>query len=32
MRISVEELRQVLGLESVKDEAGTIIQEAPLQL
>ena len=31
-KISLEELRKVLGLESVKDDAGNIIQEAPLQL
>jgi plasmid replication initiation protein len=31
-RISLEQLRKVLGLESVKDAAGKIIQEAPLQL
>jgi len=29
-RISLEQLRKVLGLESVKDAAGNIIQEAPL--
>ena len=29
-RISLEELRKVLGLESVKDTDGNIIQEAPL--
>jgi plasmid replication initiation protein len=28
--ISLEQLRKVLGLESVKDEAGNIIKEAPL--
>jgi plasmid replication initiation protein len=28
--ISLEELRKVLGLESVKDAAGNVIQEAPL--
>jgi plasmid replication initiation protein len=28
--ISVEELRKVLGLESVEDAAGNVIQEAPL--
>src|SRR5271165_360330 len=28
--ISLEQLRKVLGLESVKDAAGNIIQEAPL--
>jgi plasmid replication initiation protein len=31
-RIAVEQLREVLGLESVKDEGGNIIQEAPLQV
>jgi hypothetical protein len=31
-RISLEQLRKVLGLESVKDAAGNIIQEAPLQV
>jgi len=31
-RISLEQLRKVLGLESVKDADGKIIQEAPLQL
>jgi plasmid replication initiation protein len=31
-RISLEELRKVLGLESVKDAEGKIIQEAPLLL
>jgi hypothetical protein len=31
-RISLEELRKVLGLMSVKDAAGNVIQEAPLQL
>jgi hypothetical protein len=30
--ISLEEFRKVLGLESVKDAAGNVIQEAPLQL
>jgi plasmid replication initiation protein len=29
-RISLEQLRKVLGLESVKDAAGNIIKEAPL--
>jgi plasmid replication initiation protein len=29
-KISLEELRKLLGLESVKDAAGNIIQEAPL--
>ncbi len=29
-RISLEQLRKVLGLESVKDAEGNIIQEAPL--
>src|SRR5208282_2710016 len=29
-RISLEQLRKVLGLESVRDAAGNIIQEAPL--
>jgi len=29
-RISLEQLRKVLGLESVKDAGGNIIQEAPL--
>jgi hypothetical protein len=29
-RISVQALRKVLGLESVTDEAGNVIQEAPL--
>ena len=29
-RISLAQLRKVLGLESVKDAAGNIIQEAPL--
>jgi plasmid replication initiation protein len=29
-RISLEQLRKVLGLESVKDAAGNIIREAPL--
>jgi hypothetical protein len=28
----VEQLRKVLGLESVKDEGGNIIQQAPLQV
>jgi len=28
----LEQLRKVLGLESVKDEGGNIIQEAPLQV
>jgi hypothetical protein len=28
--LSLEELRKVLGLESVKDAEGNIIQEAPL--
>jgi plasmid replication initiation protein len=31
-RISLEDLRKVLGLESVKDAKGNIIQEAPLSL
>jgi hypothetical protein len=31
-RISLEQLRKVLGLESVKDATGKIIQEAPLQI
>jgi len=31
-RISLEELRRVLGLESVKDAHGSIIREAPLPL
>ena len=31
-RISLEELRNVLGLESVRDAEGNIIQEAPLSL
>src|SRR5580704_6756346 len=31
-RISLEDLRKVLGLESVKDAEGNIIQEAPLSL
>lgn len=31
-RISLEEFRKVLGLESIKDADGKIIQEAPLQL
>ena len=31
-RISLEELRKVLGLDSVKDAEGNIIQEAPLSL
>jgi plasmid replication initiation protein len=31
-RVSLEQLRKVLGLESVKDADGKIIQEAPLQL
>jgi plasmid replication initiation protein len=31
-RISLEELRKVLGLESVKDADGKIIQEAPLRI
>ena len=29
-RISLEQLRKVLGLESVRDAAGNIIREAPL--
>ena len=29
-RISLEQLRKVLGLESVKDSEGNVIQEAPL--
>jgi hypothetical protein len=29
-RISLEDLRKVLGLESVKDEEGNVIQEPPL--
>jgi hypothetical protein len=29
-RVSLEELRKVLGLESVKDADGNVIQEAPL--
>jgi hypothetical protein len=29
-RISLEQLRKVLGLESVKDADGNVIQEAPL--
>jgi plasmid replication initiation protein len=29
-RITVEQLRKVLGLESLKDEAGNVIKEAPL--
>ena len=29
-RVSLEELRKVLGLESVKDAGGNVIQEAPL--
>jgi plasmid replication initiation protein len=31
-RISLEELRKVLGLESVKDAAGNLIQEPPLPI
>jgi plasmid replication initiation protein len=31
-RISLEDLRKVLGLESVKDAEGNVIQEAPLSL
>jgi hypothetical protein len=31
-RISVEQLRKVLGLESVKDADGNVVQEAPLQV
>jgi plasmid replication initiation protein len=31
-RISLEQLRRVLGLESVKDEAGNVIRESPLSL
>jgi len=31
-RISLEDLRKVLGLESVKDAEGNLIQEAPLSL
>jgi hypothetical protein len=30
--LSLEQLRKVLGLESVKDTDGTIIQEAPLSV
>ena len=29
-RVSVEQIRKVMGLESVKDAAGNVIQEAPL--
>ena len=31
-RISLEDLRQVLGLESVKDAEGNVIQEPPLPI
>jgi plasmid replication initiation protein len=31
-RISLEELRKILGLESIKDAEGNVIQEVPLQL
>ena len=31
-RISLEQLRKVLGLESVKDAEGNVIQEAPLPI
>ena len=31
-RISLEDLRKVLGLQSVKDAEGNIIQEAPLPI
>jgi hypothetical protein len=31
-RISLEQLRKVLGLESAKDAAGSLIREAPLPL
>jgi plasmid replication initiation protein len=31
-RISLEDLRKVLGLESVKDAEGNVVQEAPLSL
>jgi plasmid replication initiation protein len=31
-RISVEQIRKVMGLESVKDAAGNVIQEAPLPI
>jgi Initiator Replication protein len=32
MSISLEELRKVLGLESIKDPEGNVIREAPLPI